>query len=59
MPTPLKFECEKCGYPLRSKDIKSDEKVICPNCHHENTPPKGITPPDSANIWVKGHYYGD
>lgn len=58
MPTPLKFECEKCGHPLRSKDIKSDEKVICPNCHHENTPPKGYTP-GPANIWVKGRYYGD
>nr|WP_290461602.1 hypothetical protein [Acutalibacter muris] len=59
MNVPIAFECEKCGYHIRSKDSQSDEKVICPECGHENTPPKGHTPPDSVNIWVKGRYYGD
>lgn len=58
MPTPLKFECEKCGFPIISKSSQSDEPVVCSKCHHENAPKKGYTP-NSGNVWVKDHYHGD
>lgn len=59
MNPPLMFRCEKCGHPIRSKGIQSDEKVVCPECGYENTPPKGYTPDDSVNIRVKNIYFGD
>ncbi len=60
MNPPLMFYCEKCRHPLQSTvNLTTDGKVICTKCGHENTPPKGYTPDDSANIKVKGTYWGD
>lgn len=59
MNAPIAFNCAKCRHPLQSNYNLSDGKIICPKCGHRNTPPKGFTPPDSANAWVKGRYFGD
>lgn len=58
MNTPVMFECEKCHYPITSKLIQPNGKVVCKQCGHENTPPKAFTPPESVRINVKKRYFG-
>lgn len=59
MNTPIKFECTACNFPLTSQQAQPDGMVICPKCGHENTPPKGYTPPDSVDIKVRNRYFSN
>jgi len=60
MNPPLTFHCEKCGHPLQSiANVTDTGKVVCTKCGHENTPPKGYTPDDSAKLRVRPNYHCD